>query len=233
VTDVIASKGKSPRWNINHGFSTGELTMQTGHVEHRGAEPGSVLADLLMGAVAGAAAVWVMDRVDWFNYRHEDPQARQRTEDARPGGLPPAQVAVAKGAEAAGAALPQHKVRTLGKAVHYSFGMAPGALYGVLRDHYPVVGTGRGFLFGLGVFLLQDEAMNPILGLSGKPRDYPWQAHARGLVAHLVYNRETQASGTSVDMPAPSDGGDTALRDTPPYEVRMPQDVDRASARTP
>jgi hypothetical protein len=231
--------------------------MQAGHIEHRGAESGSVLTDLLMGAVAGAAAVWVMDRVDWFNYRHEDPQARQRTEDARPGGLPPAHVAVAKGAEAAGKALPEHTVRTLGKAVHYSFGMAPGALYGALRDRYPVLGTGRGFVFGLGVFLLQDEGLNPIMGLSGKPREYPWQAHARGLVAHLVYglatdaflsamkrrihsggsvrqdNRKAHASDMHLDMAASSDGGDTAPHDTPPYDVHMPQDVDRVSARTP
>ena len=36
------------------------------------AEPGSernLIVDALVGALAGAAAVWVMDRVDWFNYR--------------------------------------------------------------------------------------------------------------------------------------------------------------------
>src|SRR3954447_961247 len=29
----------------------------------------SVVLDILAGALAGAAGVWVMDRVDWFNYR--------------------------------------------------------------------------------------------------------------------------------------------------------------------
>ena len=46
----------------------------------------SVAADLLKGAIAGAAGVWVMDRVDWFMFRHEDPAARRRTRRVRPGG---------------------------------------------------------------------------------------------------------------------------------------------------
>lgn len=35
---------------------------------------------LLRSAAAGAVAVWVMDRFDWFVFDHEDPQARQHAE---------------------------------------------------------------------------------------------------------------------------------------------------------
>jgi hypothetical protein len=41
------------------------------------------------------------------------------------------------------------------------------------------------------LFLVQDEAVNAATGLSARPGQYPWQAHARGLVAHLVYGLVT------------------------------------------
>lgn len=172
--------------------------MQTGHREHRQAGQSSVVADLLIGAVAGAAAVWVMDRVDWFNFRHVDSQARARTESVRPGGMDPAHVMVANVADAAGMELSPEKHHALGQLVHYSLGTAPGALYGALRGRYPAISKGRGLLFGFGLFLIQDEGMNALLGLSAKPKAYPWQAHARGLVAHLVYGLATDTIFTAV-----------------------------------
>ena len=45
----------------------------------------------------------------------------------------------------------------------------------------------RGLLYGLGPFLLEDELANPVAGFAAGPTAYPWQAHARGFVAHLVY----------------------------------------------
>ncbi len=40
-------------------------------------------------------------------------------------------------------------------------------------------------MFGAGLFLTQDELANSVSGLGGKPKDYPWQAHARGLIARV------------------------------------------------
>jgi hypothetical protein len=142
----------------------------------------SVLADAVIGAAAGAIAVWVMDRVDWFAYNHEPEEARQRTIAARPDGMDPAHVMADK---MAGTDITQP--HPAGTAVHYSLGIAPGALYGALHEKVPGLSAGRGGLFGLGLFLLQDEGLNTITGLAGKPRLYPWQAHARGLAAHVVY----------------------------------------------
>jgi hypothetical protein len=50
-----------------------------------------MVMDALKGAVAGAVGVWVMDRVDWFNFEHEDPASRRLTQLVRPRGLDPAQ----------------------------------------------------------------------------------------------------------------------------------------------
>jgi hypothetical protein len=77
--------------------------------------------------------------------------------------------------------------------VHYGLGMVPGVLYGALRGRAAYLDAGRGSLFGLGLFLIKEEGMNAALGLSGRPQDYPWTAHARGLVAHLAYGLVTDA----------------------------------------
>lgn len=40
----------------------------------------------------------------------------------------------------------------------------------------------------LGFSFCKDQWLNAIAGLAAKPSEYPWQAHARGLVAHAVYS---------------------------------------------
>lgn len=154
---------------------------------------GSLLADLMIGAAAGVAAIWVMDRIDWFNYRHESDEARRRTESIRPRGKPPAQVMTIRAAERLGTNPSPQQVEKVGTVVHYMLGIAPAMLYSAFQSRYPAITKGRGTLFGFGVFLMHDEAMNPLMGWSAKPTAYPWQAHARGLVAHLVYGAVTDA----------------------------------------
>lgn len=149
----------------------------------------------MIGALAGAAGVWVMDRLDWFNYRHglDDAQSRAQTRRARPRGMDPAHLLAARVAESAGVALSPRQHDRAGLAVHYAIGIVPGALYGALRGRVPHLDAGRGSAFGLGLFLLQDELLNTAAGLAGPPQDYPWQAHVRGLVAHLAYGLVTDA----------------------------------------
>lgn len=161
------------------------------HDRHAGAH-GNIFTDLLAGAVAGAVAVWVMDRIDWFDYRHEDPQARERTQQVRPGGMAPAQVVAARVAGHLDRPIGSRRRHSLGLAVHYTLGMGPGALYAALRDRYPIMRAGHGALFGLGLFVVQDELLNSVTGLAAKPDEYPWQAHARGLIAHVVYGVATE-----------------------------------------
>jgi hypothetical protein len=156
-------------------------------------ESDSALTSALQGAVAGAIGVWFLDQVDWYMYNHEDPQARRRTQQVRPGGLDPAHVLANKVAGALGTKLSPPQPHPAGIAIHYSLGIGPGALYGALQDRAPVLGVGRGALYGLGLFLLQDELANAATGLSARPGQYPWQAHARGLVAHLVYGVVTDS----------------------------------------
>lgn len=152
-----------------------------------------VLTDMLLGAVAGAAGVWAMDRVDWFNYRHEDPQARRRTRSVRPGGQDPAHVLARRVEGMAGTDPSPARHHLAGQAIHYAIGIGPAAIYGVMKGRVAGIGADRGLLYGLALFLIQDELANAATGLAADPRRYPWQAHARGLVAHLVYGLVTDA----------------------------------------
>lgn len=146
----------------------------------------------LAGAAAGAFGVWALDRVDWFLWNHEDAKARARTTAVRPGGEPPAQALVTKVERATGNTLSAEALEATAQVVHYSIGIAPAIGYALARDKMPVQGVARGALYGVGLFLMQDEVMNSVTGLGAKPQAYPWQAHARGLVAHIVYGVATE-----------------------------------------
>ena len=149
-------------------------------------ERDSVLVDTLKGAVAGGVAVWVMDQIDWYMYDHEDPEAQRRTRRVRPEGMDPSHDTANKIAGAFGRELSPHEPHPAGIAIHYAIGMGAGALYGALQDRVPAVSTGRGALYGVGIFLTHDELFNTLAGSAARPTDYPWQAHARGLISHVV-----------------------------------------------
>lgn len=152
---------------------------------------GGVVVSLLLGAAAGAAGVWVMDRVGWFMYDNEDVAALQREHHARPGNLDVAHAAAGKAAALIGSRLPDQP-NVPGMVVHYALGVLPGAVYGVLRRRVPAVRAGSGAAYGLALFVIMDETAAPLLGIAAGPSRYPWQAHARGAVAHLVLGVTTE-----------------------------------------
>lgn len=140
-------------------------------------------------ALVGAAAVWVMDRFDWFAFNHVDERARRRTEASRPNGMDPAHALAAKAAHAIGTNLgsaPAHQ-HPAGLLVHYAVPMGLAVLYDVLKQRLPAVGKGGGMLYGAAVFIILDEIINPALGLAASPKRYPWQRHVREMTAHMIY----------------------------------------------
>lgn len=162
------------------------------HLSNSRGTQSDVASTALMGALAGAVAVWVLDRVDWFMWNREDPRARAQTTSVRPEGEPPAHALASKLENFVGRPLSERKHDMAGNIIHYSIGIAPAAGYALMRKKMPGQGLSRGMLFGFGLFMSQDEAMNSLTGLGAKPGAYPWQAHARGLVAHLVYGATTE-----------------------------------------
>lgn len=153
---------------------------------------GETLAIAFMGIAAGAIGVWALDRVDWFMWDREHDETRSRTTAARPGGEPPAQALVSRLEDATGRALSPVAHETASQAVHYAIGIGPAIGYALLRDRLPGRGIARGAAYGAALFVAQDELLNTATGLGGKPTDYPWTAHARGIVAHTVYGVVTE-----------------------------------------
>lgn len=151
-----------------------------------GGTSGHIVADLIEGAIAGAAATWLMGKVTSYLYEHEDKTARQ-AEDSTRGGKTAYGVAAEKAAGLVGASLSEDQRKAAGQRIHWALGVGAGALYGVLRDRVPRAGLARGLGFGVAFWLLMDEGAVYALGLTPGPTRFPWQTHARGLAGHLVF----------------------------------------------
>lgn len=167
-----------------------------------------MMSNALKGAIAGAVGVWAMDRLDWFLYNRQDAESRRLIEEVRPGGLDPAHVAANRAAHMVGKELHPAQPHPAGIAIHYALGIGPGAIYGALRERLPVSSPSQDYLYGLGLglglFVVQDEGLNQAMGLSGKQKDYPWQSHARGLIAHLTFGLVANAVLNLLDAPRPA-----------------------------
>ena len=165
----------------------------------------NLCTDLALGALAGAAATWVMGKTTTFLYEKEDAQARQREDRAR-GDKTAYESAAEKAAGFAYMQLSEKERKKLGSAIHWGVGIGSGALYALLRRRLSGGGAGRelaaGALFGTGVWLLLDEIGNVALGLTPGPAKFPWQAHARGLAGHLVLGLATEGVLLAADHAA-------------------------------
>lgn len=153
----------------------------------------SIRADLVKGAIAGAVATWVMDRVTTLMYRRERPEVRRAENEAR-GGQTAYEVAAERAAVMVGSKLDDENAARAGMLLHWSLGIGAGALYAVLRRRIRFLGKTGGAAFGTGFWAFMDEGVVPMLGLTPGPGAFPWQTHARGLAGHLSFG--TVAEGT-------------------------------------
>ena len=134
---------------------------------------GGIGRDVLAGAVAGGAAVWLISKMDW-SLNHT-------------GGKRQAHAAADRAATAAGVTMTDEQQKVAGHTVHYGVGIGIGALYGLVRGMAPSVTTGRGALFGVATFILGDEIGAPAMGLAKGPLEYTARDHAKSALAHIVF----------------------------------------------
>lgn len=93
----------------------------------------------------------------------------------------------------AGVVLDEDQRRSGGTILQWTTGVGTGVIYGALREKLPESVMARGLGCGATIWLLVDEGLTPLLGLSPGPFAFPWQTHARGLVGHLVFGLVAEA----------------------------------------
>lgn len=148
--------------------------------------------DVVSGTVAGAAGSWLMSPVQKAIAKRLPAQARAREEAVSPEENAPTKVGRVA-LEKVGVEAPAEQRPKLGQAVHFAYGMAWGAAYGLLRHRFPRLPRASGLLFGAALWLLGDELMLPALNLTPPATKFPKETHLRALAAHLAY-------GASVDQ---------------------------------
>jgi hypothetical protein len=74
--------------------------------------------------------------------------------------------------------------------LHYAFGTAVGAMYGVHAERRS--GNGSGAWLGTILWFVADEVAMPVLDLSEPTTRRPLQMHLQSLTAHLVYGAVTE-----------------------------------------
>jgi hypothetical protein len=147
---------------------------------------GSLTGDVVSGALAGAAATWLMNQATTWMYAMEGEAARERENAARGGSTAYANAASTL-AETVDVTLSEESRQQGGSLLHWLTGTGAGVAYAVARRRWPLVARAAGLPFGAGFFLAIDEGVNTALGFTPGPRASPWQTHARGLVGHLVF----------------------------------------------
>ena len=149
----------------------------------------SVSIKAAKGFLAGYLALQVMEPVTEFLYDHEDPKAKKLEDEVR-GGKAAYAVAAEKLSDLLHLDLSKKATQSLSVVLHVSLGLSVSILYAFTRRENPKTLT-SGMLQGVGlgaaVFLVADEGLNWVMGFSPPPQKFPWQAHARGAIAHLVY----------------------------------------------
>ena len=154
----------------------------------------SVAAGILKGALAGALGMYAMCKTSWYLYKNENPLAYKKEKEAQKEGNYVPHEMIKKATDAMGVELSDYQLDRAGKATQLMLGILPGVLYGAMHHKADKLGFWRGSVFGIATFALVDELLAPLAGVASGPTAYPWQAHARGFVDHLVYGVTTDSA---------------------------------------
>jgi hypothetical protein len=175
-----------------------------------GRRNGDVLKGLAAGLVGGLVASWTMNQfqaawskaAEGFDKPHGaqsmQPSEGEASEQPSAESKENQDDATVKAARAIsegifGHELKEKEKKMAGAVVHYAFGTATGGLYGAVAEFAPEVTTVAGLPFGAAFWLVADEIVVPLLGLSKGPTEYPPSTHAYALASHLVYGLTAEA----------------------------------------
>ena len=160
---------------------------------------------IVVGAVAGLVGTWAMseaqrlwtyavdgDAPESAGGRHDARDWQERSEHQNSNEL--AAQAIAR--YVLRRSLTRQELRVAAPLLHYLFGAAMGAVYGVYAQRRQVPTSGAGF--GATVWLVADEMAMPLLGLSNSTARRPLEMHLQSLAAHLVFGAATETARRSL-----------------------------------
>ena len=144
-----------------------------------------MLKNALIGSVAGLAGGQALEFVAQFMYDRTDPENVQREAQIEP--RAPFIVLTQKVAEQLGVTVSEENQKAWETAIKTALVMGTGAAYVATARRWPFGWLTGGLLFGTLFWLVEDEGMGPLMGLSGDNSKYPMEAHLRGLTAHAAF----------------------------------------------
>ena len=136
--------------------------------------------NLIKGAVAGLLATFPMTLFMRTAWRMLPPQEKYP--------LPPRQLTNRLVQELEPPVrLNQDRLTALTYLLHFLFGAATGALYGVLEDRVPLHDDTKGPLMGMAVWAGSYLGWIPLLRMLPPATRHPWQRNVLMIVTHLIW----------------------------------------------
>jgi putative membrane protein len=154
------------------------------------------LKGLVVGAISGLAGTVVMTQFqNIWNKISEDmqkPRSEHEVKPAQEQKEDSTMKVAGKISEEVGRPLSREERKKAGPWVHYAFGTAVGAVFGLTTEMQPgsVRGINQVFVgaaYGTAVFVAAHEVAVPALNLSSNPLKEPIQDQIAEFVSHLIY----------------------------------------------
>jgi hypothetical protein len=139
----------------------------------------------LGGTLVGLSSTLIMEYAGSFLYERESEHVRQKEEQGRKDAMPTITL-VRKLAAALGRQLDDPTAERLGTAAHFAFGSGGGPLI-VMLTRSGMDPVKAGLTVGMGMWVLVDEGLNPVAGLTAGPGAFSPITHLRAAAAHAVY----------------------------------------------
>jgi uncharacterized membrane protein YagU involved in acid resistance len=143
------------------------------------------IKDALFGAIAGAAGTFVITKAMGALSQIQSDADKKREHDLIP--EPPTEKLARRVSATVGIELDSSTKTSMGKAVQWGYGIFWGAAYGVLRRRFPQISWAGGLPFGVGLGLVGNGVLLPLMDLTPPAHHFPISAHARSILSHYAY----------------------------------------------
>lgn len=157
----------------------------------------TLAADIGIGLIGGYIGTKLMGPVSTKLLEMESEDAQKQEKAVSPGS--PYELAARKAAQLLGLHLSDETIQNVGTPLfHYGLGASWGPLYILLRRKAHLNPIMAGVGTSLAPFLIVDETLTPLLGLSAPDSAYPPATHIRGLISHLAFGLGVAATVESL-----------------------------------